>query len=197
LSSGMSSYEELDAVVASVKDAGLPFLVFQCTSKYPVDRKDIGLNMLDTLRQRYQSPVGLSDHSGTIYPGIAAATLGVDIIEVHVTLADNIFGPDVPVSLNPDTFKSLVEGVRFVEEAIDSPVNKNHMSDELSHMRKIFGRSLTVRQDIKAGHVLAWDDLSSKKPGYYILVENINDVLGKSLKRNLSSGEFLKKEDLA
>ena len=197
LSSGMSSYEELDAVVASVKDAGLPFLVFQCTSKYPVGRKDIGLNMLDTLRQRYQSPVGLSDHSGTIYPGIAAATLGVDIIEVHVTLADTVFGPDVPVSLNPDKLKSLVEGVRFVEEAIASPVDKNLMSDELSHMRKIFGRSLTVRKDFKAGHVLAWDDISSKKPGYYILVENINDVLGKSLKRNYSVGEFLKEEDLA
>ncbi|MBN2047376.1 MAG: N-acetylneuraminate synthase family protein [Anaerolineaceae bacterium] len=197
LSSGMSSVEELDAVIAGICAEEIPMLLFQCTSKYPVQPQDVGLNMLDVFRQRYHLPVGLSDHSGTIFPGLAAAALGVDMIEVHVTLSDNIFGPDVPVSLTPPNLKALVDGVRFIEAAQASPVNKDLMADELSRMRKIFGRSLTLTRDLPAGHVLEWDDLSSKKPGYYILVQDVQSVLGKTLKNSKQSGEFLKEEDLA
>ena len=197
LSSGMSSFAELDAAIAQVQEADLPVLLFQCTSKYPPKPEDIGLNMLETFRERYGIPLGLSDHSGTPFPGIAAATLGVDMIEVHITLADNVFGPDVPVSLNPDKLKMLVDGVRYVEAVKAAPVDKDMMADELSRMRKIFGRSLTVTRDLKAGSVLSWDDLSSKKPGYYILVENIHDALGKTVQRDYQAGEFLKEEDLA
>ena len=197
LSSGMSSYDELDAAITQIQEADLPVLLFQCTSKYPPKPEDIGLNMLGEFRKRYGIPLGLSDHSVTPFPAIAAAALGVHMIEVHITLADNVFGPDVPVSLNPQKLRTLVDGVRYVETAMANPVNKNDMAVEMSRMRKIFGRSLTVTRDLKAGSVLQWDDLSSKKPGYYILVENIHQVLGKILQRDYQAGEFLKVEDLA
>jgi len=73
LSSGMSSIEETDTTVAQVQAAGLPLAVMQCTSAYPCPPEKVGLNMLGEFRERYGCAVGLSDHSGTIFPGLAAA----------------------------------------------------------------------------------------------------------------------------
>jgi N-acetylneuraminate synthase len=101
LSTGMSPLREIDAVVETIRGRGLPFLVFQATTSYPCPPEKIGLNMIPFFRARYSCPVGLSDHSGTIYPGLAAATLGIDILEVHMTLSREMFGPDVPASVTP------------------------------------------------------------------------------------------------
>ncbi|MBP6823800.1 MAG: N-acetylneuraminate synthase family protein, partial [Acidobacteria bacterium] len=87
LSSGMSGWEELDAAVNCVRSNGAPVGVLQCTTAYPCPPEKLGLNVIGELRQRYNCPVGLSDHSGTVYAGFAAATLGANIIEVHITLS--------------------------------------------------------------------------------------------------------------
>ena len=94
LSSGLSPLVELDAAVKRVRAAGAPVVVLQCTTAYPCQPEEVGLNMLQVYRERYGCAVGLSDHSGTIYPGLAAATLGADVLEVHVTLSREMFGPD-------------------------------------------------------------------------------------------------------
>ena len=94
-------------------------------------------------------PVGLSDHSGTIYPSIAAVTLGASIVEVHATFHKEIFGPDTKASLTIEQLKNLVEGIRFIEKAKASPVikNENRRYDEV---KKIFGKSLAVNKSLAA-----------------------------------------------
>ena len=104
----MSPLSEIDNAVAQVRSHDIPFSVLQCTSSYPCPPEKVGLNVLSLFRDRYGCPVGLSDHSGTIYPGLAAAALGAEVIEVHVTLSREMFGPDVPVSLTPAELKQLV-----------------------------------------------------------------------------------------
>src|SRR5436309_2202786 len=96
LSSGMSSLEEIDEVVQRVKQKGLPLAVLQCTTAYPCPPEKVGLNLIPEFRARYGCAIGLSDHSGTIYPGLAAATLGIEVLEVHVAFSREMFGPDVP-----------------------------------------------------------------------------------------------------
>src|SRR5262249_25641849 len=97
LSSGMSGFPGLGRMVEKVKTAGLDLALMQCTSMYPTPAEKLGLNVLATFRERYGCAVGLSDHSGTIYAGLAAAALGAEIVEVHVALSREMFGPDVPV----------------------------------------------------------------------------------------------------
>src|SRR5207247_4192643 len=80
LSSGMSGWEDLDAAVACVRAGGAPVAVYQCTTAYPCPAEQLGLNILAELRARYRCPVGLSDHSGTIYAGLAAVTLGASLL---------------------------------------------------------------------------------------------------------------------
>ena len=95
LSTGMSPLSEIDAAVERVKARRVPLTVLQCTSAYPCPPEKVGLNLIPFFRDRYGCDVGLSDHSGTIYPGLAAATLNIQVLEVHVTLSREMFGPDV------------------------------------------------------------------------------------------------------
>ncbi|HMZ21573.1 MAG TPA: N-acetylneuraminate synthase family protein, partial [Blastocatellia bacterium] len=165
LSSGMSGWAELDAAVNCVRENGAPVAVLQCTTAYPCPPEKLGLNVIAELRNRYHCPVGLSDHSGTIYAGIAAATLGANILEVHVTFSHECFGPDVPASITTKGLKQLVAGVRFIESALFSPVDKEAMAESLSEMKRVFGKSVVAARDLPAGHCLNIADLAYKKPG--------------------------------
>ena len=98
--------------------------MLQCTSAYPCPPEQVGLNLIPLFQSRYGCAVGLSDHSGTIYPGLAAATLGAEVLEVHVTLSREMFGPDVTSSVTTAELRQLVEGVRFLERARSHPVDK-------------------------------------------------------------------------
>jgi len=99
LSSGMSSLAELDRAVAVVRARSCSVAAMQCTSSYPTPPEKLGLNLLEQYRGQYGCPVGLSDHSGAIYAGLAVVALGADLLEVHVTMSREMFGPDVIASV--------------------------------------------------------------------------------------------------
>lgn len=195
LSSGMSPLAEVDDVVNRIKNWGLPLLVFQCTSKYPSGPEDIGLNMLDVYRKRYQTPIGLSEHSGKIYTGLAAAALGVNLIEVHVTLSRRMFGPDVIVSLTPEELHQLVEGVKFIQTALAHPVEKDTQAAAMLEMRKLFNKSLVARHSLKAGQTLNREDITARKPGTGISAASADQYLGKTLARDVPADTFLSADD--
>lgn len=195
LSSGMSTIAEIDAVVQQIQRLELPLLVFQCTSKYPSEPKDVGLNMLDFFRQRYGTPVGLSDHSGKIFPGLAAAALGVDMIEVHVTLSRQMFGPDVIVSLTPAELRQLVEGARFIQTALAHPIAKDERAASMSEMRGLFSKSLVARWNLKLGQILKREDITTRKPGTGIPAAHVTQYLGRTLRRDVAAGTFLAADD--
>jgi N,N'-diacetyllegionaminate synthase len=196
VSSGMSALAELDAAVARVRSRGLPLAVLQCTSAYPSPPEKIGLNLVPTLRERYGCAVGLSDHSGTIYPGLAAATLGVDVLEVHVTLSREMFGPDVPASVTTAELRQLVEGVRFIEAMRAHPVDKEAMAAELAPLRALFTKSLVARHDLPAGTELRSEHLTAKKPGTGIPAARLGEVVGARLSRAVRADELLHESDL-
>jgi N-acetylneuraminate synthase len=196
LSSGMSDMVELDKAVERVRRAGLPLAVLQCTTAYPCPPERIGLNMIPFFRERYGCSVGLSDHSGTIYPGIAAATLGVEVVEVHVTMSRGMFGPDVPASITMEELRSLVDGIRFVERMRASPVDKDAIALEMAPLRAIFTKSLVAREPLPAGTVLTEAHLAGKKPGTGVPAERLPDFIGRVLRRNLERDEQIRADDI-
>ena len=113
LSTGVSPLPEIDDAVEHVKRSGCPVTVLQCTTTYPCGPENIGLNLLPAFRDRYGCPVGLSDHSGTIYPSLAAATIGAALLEVHVTMSREMFGPDVSASVTTAELRQLTGGVQI------------------------------------------------------------------------------------
>ncbi len=196
LSTGMSPLAEIDAAVERVKSHKLPLAVLQCTSAYPCPPEKVGLNLIPFFRERYGCAVGLSDHSGTIYPGLAAATLDIEVLEVHLTLSRDMFGPDVPVSLTTTELRQLVEGVRFVQKMIASPVDKNRIAEEIAPLRGLFTKSVVARTDLPAGMVLREEHLALKKPGTGIPASRLPELIGARLKRNLKTDELLSDKDL-
>lgn len=197
LSSGMSSLAEIDAAAALVKTHGLPLTVLQCTTMYPTPPEKIGLNLIPFFRERYGCAVGLSDHSGTIYAGLAAAAIGIDVLEVHITLSREAFGPDVPASVTTLELAEMVKGIRFIEKINANPVDKEAMAQELAPLRDLFTKSLVIRLDLPAGTVLKAEHLAIKKPGTGLPANRLNEVVGKRLRRAVVADELLQEQDLA
>lgn len=196
LSTGMSSLSEVDLAVERIKAAGALFAVLQCTSAYPCPPELVGLNLLSIYRDRYRAPVGLSDHSGTIYPGLAAAVLGAEVLEVHITLSREMFGPDVPASLTTQELKQLVEGIRFIEKMSGNPLDKDRVSDKLAPLRDLFTKSVVARVQIPKGTVLRDEHLAAKKPGTGIPAARLPSLIGARALRTIQPDELLAEGDV-
>jgi N,N'-diacetyllegionaminate synthase len=196
LSSGMSPLAETDAAVARVKARGRQAGVMQCTTAYPCPPERVGLNLLPVYRQRYGCWVGLSDHSATIFPGLAGAALGLDLLEVHVALSREMFGPDVVASVTTSELRQLVEGVRFIETMRANPVDKDNSARDTEPLRRLFTRSVVARRALPAGAVLAAADLAIKKPGTGLPPERLADLIGRTLRRPVEADQLLAAEDV-
>lgn len=196
LSTGMSPLSEIDAAVKRVEAYGSPLTVLQCTSAYPCPPKKIGLNLIPFFRERYGCSVGLSDHSGTIYAGLAAAALRMDALEVHVTLSREAFGPDVPASVTIAELHQLVEGIRFIETMNTYPVDKDAMAAEMTPLRDLFTKSVVARVALSAGSILQAEDLTAKKPGTGIPASRLPELIGRTLRCSISVDQLLQESDL-
>lgn len=197
LSSGMSPWAELDAAVKVIRGAGAPLGVFQTTTSYPCPADKLGLNVLAELRQRYDCPIGLSDHSATIYAGLAAAALGANMLEVHVVFSRECFGPDTTSSVTTAELGQLVDGARFIHQALTHPVDKEAMAGSLVGLRQTFGKSVVAGRDLTEGTILGADDLELKKPGTGIPAARLDQVIGRTLRRDVVTDTLLSEDDLA
>lgn len=196
LSTGMSSLNEIDEAVRRVGASKIPLVVFQCTTAYPCPADKVGLNLISVFRDRYSCSVGLSDHSGTIYPGLAAATLGIQMLEVHVTFSREMFGPDVPASVTTAELQQLVKGVRFIEKMMSNPVDKEAAARDMQALRDVFTKSIVASRDLPAGTVLREKHLALKKPGTGIPPARWPEVIGRRLKRPVMVNERILEENL-
>lgn len=197
LSSGMSSFEELDKSVTFIRSFGNDLSIVQCTTAYPTPYDRLGLNVITELKKRYPfAKVGLSEHTGEIYAGIAATALGAELLEFHAVFDKRMFGPDATSSLEIDQVAALVNGVRAIESSLRNPIDKNNLS-QYKDLKKIFEKSLAINKDLPAGHQITFDDLEAKKPAEIgIKASSFKSVIGKQLKRDFSKWEFLKDEDI-
>lgn len=195
LSSGMASWKELDAAVRKIR-ARSPLMVYQCTTKYPCKPGEVGLGLIRVMRERYGVPVGLSDHSGTIHFGIAAAALGAASVEVHIAMSRKSFGPDVPASLVPEELAEMIRGIRAVEKDLQSPPDKNRIAVELAESRKMFGRSIVTRVPVAKGTKIERKHLSLKKPADGLPPSQLGEVIGRRAARNLAVDTFISRRDL-
>lgn len=196
LSSGMSSYNELDQTVAFLKERNVEFSILQCTTAYPTQPEQFGLNVIQELKNRYDVPIGFSDHSARVESCIAATALGASILEFHVVFDRQLFGPDSKSSLTISETKELVIAVRNIATALSNPIDKNN-SEAFSSLKKIFEKSLAVNKDLLKNHMLTFEDLEAKKPkGFGIDASRFQEIIGKTLNKDLKQWDFLNETDL-
>lgn len=197
LSSGMSSFKELDAAVHFIQKRGNDLTILQCTTSYPTPAERIGLNVIAELKDRYPGvKIGLSEHTGKIYTGLAAVSLGAEALEFHAVFDRRMFGPDASSSLTIDEIKELATGVRFLEKALSNPVDKSDNS-AYTGVKKIFEKTLAVNKDLPVGHEIQFEDLEAKKPANMGIPASVfKEVIGKPLKNSKYRYDFLQAEDI-
>lgn len=189
-STGMSSYKKIDDYINAIPKE-TEFAVLQCTTKYPSQPEDVGLNCMLDMMEKYGVPVGLSDHSGEIFAPLAAVSLGAEIIETHICMNKMDFGPDVKASLTPCQFKEMVTGIRSITRMLESKVDKDALAEELSRSSTIFSKSVYAARDIEPGELFTKDNLALKKPCYGIPAKDVNAVLGKRADKKYQKNELI------
>lgn len=163
--------------------------LLHCTSEYPVRFEDVNLRAMQTLREAFGLPTGISDHTpGSTVPA-AAVALGAIVVEKHFTLDQELPGPDHKVSLTPDELTAMVRGVRDVEAALGSPI-KSATEGELE-MRQVARKSLVAARPIVRGEVFSEENLGVKRPGRGVSPISYWEMLGKVADRDYQPDELI------
>ena len=186
MSTGMATLDEIDEAVSAARGAGATALaLLRTNSGYPAAPGEMDLRSIETLRDRFGTVVGLSDHThGTAVP-VAAVSLGARIVEKHFTLSRDEPGPDSAFSLEPAEFKTMVDAVRVAEQALGG-IRFGPSAREQSS--KTFRRSLFIVKDIPAGEVLTDQHVRSIRPGAGLHTRFLPAVLGWRAREAIARG---------
>jgi N-acetylneuraminate synthase len=144
---------------------------------------------METLRETFGLPVGLSDHTAGIAVSIAAAALGASTIEKHFTLDRNLQGPDHKASIEPADLRRMVQSIREVEVALGSE-KKGPVQSELKNLA-IARKSLVAIQDISRGERFTEKNLGYKRPGTGITPLKYWQMLGKKAGKTYWKDEMI------
>ena len=197
LSSGMSTWKELDTAVSALKSKGCrDITLLQCTSLYPCPPEKAGLNILAEMKKRYGLPVGFSDHTLGNSCAIAAVVMGASVIEKHFALSGRMYGSDAKHSLTPSQMKVFVSEIRDAEKSLSQKVNKDALARDLKEMKIIFEKSIVSRSEIPQGSRITLDKIDFKKPGDGIRADRYREVLGKAAKVTIPANTKIKMEML-
>lgn len=178
LATGVAYTEDIERALMVCREEGNDeVMLLKCVSAYPTPYEEINLRMISTLAKTYDCAVGLSDHSmGSVVP-VAAAALGIKMIEKHLTLRRSDGGPDGAFSMEPEEFKEMITNIRIVEKALGVA---EYRLTEKQEQERHGSRSLFVVKDIKAGEKLTPDNVRSIRPHDGLHTMYYEEVLGKT-----------------
>ena len=186
MSTGMATLTEIEEAVQTLRQAGCTGLaLLKCNSGYPAPPEEMNLRTIPDMAQRFDVPVGLSDHTLGIAVPVAAVALGACIIEKHFTLSRAAPGPDSAFSLEPHEFKAMVDAVRVAEKALGEV---RYEATEHEAASRAFRRSLFVVEDMKAGDVYTEKNVRSIRPGQGLAPKHLSEVLGRRAVRDIARG---------
>jgi pseudaminic acid synthase len=190
MSTGMATLSEIEEAVREIRNSGCRDLaLLKCTSAYPAPAEEMNLRTIPHLSEKFDTPVGLSDHSVGIEIPIAGVTLGACIVEKHFTLSREQGGPDSSFSAEPQEMEAMVNAIRKVERAL------GEVSYELTESQKktaFYRRSLYVVEDMKEGDSFSEKCVRSIRPAFGLPPKEYDNVIGRKAKVNIEKGTALK-----
>jgi sialic acid synthase SpsE len=194
VSTGMTTLDEVDRTVETLRATGTPFGITHCTSEYPPVYEDINLGLIPFYKNRYDIVVGHSDHSPSIYTALGAVAYGAAVIEKHITLDRSQPGADHAVSLEPHELAELVQGIRAIEAASGT---RKALFEREAPIRAWAHHSVVTLKPIAAGETLSEENTWVKRPGTGIPAAELDQVLGRAAATDLPSDALVSWDDLA
>lgn len=182
LSTGMSTFDEVKRTVDFLKGGVADISVLQCNTQYPTPYRDVNLLAMPVMGRELGVAYGYSDHTPGIEVPIAAVALGATVIEKHFTMSRTLPGPDHKASLEPSELKAMVSAIRNIEEALGC--KEKIVSDSEKANIEVARKSLVAARDIRKGEIFTAENLSVKRPGNGISPWEIDNVIGKTAKKD-------------
>lgn len=192
MSTGMCEMREIEEAMKVLVDNGLDkekISLLHCNTEYPTPMKDVNLNAMLALKERFGVRVGYSDHTKGIEVPVAAVALGAEIIEKHFTLDKTLPGPDHVASLEPDELKAMVDAIRNIELAMGNGIKE--VSDSERKNINIARKSIVAARNIGKGEVFTEENITVKRPGNGISPMRWNEVLGMKAVRDFAEDELI------
>jgi N,N'-diacetyllegionaminate synthase len=197
ISTGMSNLQEIkDAIDVFEKHqiSKNDITILHCNTEYPTPMQDVNLLAMNTIQKALNVNVGYSDHTLGIEVPIAAVALGAVIIEKHFTLDRNMIGPDHLASLVPEELKQMITSIRNIEKAISGSGIKQPSDSEKKNLA-VVRKSLHYKDDLIKGAIIEKQNLVALRPGNGISPMNYEEIIGKTLSRNVLKNELIKITD--
>lgn len=191
ISTGMSTMKEISEAIKSIEKFHKKIVIFHCTTDYPTRLDDSNLNLIKTLRKKFNYEIGLSDHTDSDLTSIIATSMGVKFIEKHIMPNENKEWQDKEVSLDLKNFKEMVIKVKSLKKVYGS--KKKKIFDCEKKWRKIGKKSLYAVKDIKKGERLNYSNVIIRRPSGQSEPKELIVFNNKKLKVNLKAGQNLKK----
>lgn len=185
ISTGMADADEIAEAVETAKSAGCrELVVLHCVSGYPAPAADYNLRTLPDMAARFDTLVGLSDHTLDNTTAVASVVLGACVIEKHFTLDRNGGGADDSFSLEPDGLQALCRDSKTAWQALGR-VHYGLKSSEQGNVQ--FRRSLYFVKDLQKGDAIDETCIRSVRPGFGIAPKHFDELIGKRLTRNVQA----------
>lgn len=185
LSTGMGSFEEIQEAVEAIQKYHNDIVLLKCSSAYPAITDEMNLNTMVDMKEQFQLPVGLSDHSMGALGAVAAVAMGASVIEKHFCLSRDIDNPDSSFSMEPEEFKDMVKQIRLVEKA-KGKIYYGPAEQEKSSV--VFRKSIFAVKDIQIGDKITKDNIRVIRPGYGAAPKFYNNLIGKKSSHNVKRG---------
>jgi N-acetylneuraminate synthase/N,N'-diacetyllegionaminate synthase len=196
LSTGMAVVGEIDDAVQKFQETGNKDLILlHCTSCYPTPPEDIHLAKIKTLRDTFGVISGFSDHSKGAWAAVGSVPYGAAWIEKHFTLDKNLPGPDHSFSCDPQELRQMVEGVRYIEQAMGFPKLGPTESEAIS--RKDYRLSCCAASDLEPGHIITKKDIIFTRPSHGLPPKLSDHMVGREVKNNIEAFSLLNFKDVA
>ncbi len=194
ISTGMSTYEEIDYTYNKIEPLVPELSLTYCVSEYPPVYEDMNLLNIPKMIQRYPNAIiGHSDHTPDLYTSFAAVALGAKIVEKHVILDKRMPGPDQSVSIDFNDLYYLVDGIRKVEDSLGN-IKEVHHNEKI--IREWAFRSVVSIKDIKKGEIITENMVWTKRPGTGIPSKDLSKVIGKVAKIDIKKDTLIKWENI-
>ena len=192
LSTGMANLGEIEAALAVLETAGTnraQITVLHCTTEYPAPMTEVNLRAMQTIGQAFGVAVGYSDHTAGIEVSIAAVALGATVIEKHITLDQNLPGPDHKASLEPKEFASMVRAIRNIELALGDGI-KRATASEAANLQ-VVRKSLVASRAISIGELFSVANITAKRPGTGISPMRWDELISRPSPRAFAPDELI------
>ena len=193
LSTGMNDLASVKRSVEVIKDR-VPYALLHCTSMYPTPYEKVRLGAVSELREHFDVPIGLSDHSMNIWTCLGAVALGASILEKHFTISRSWPGPDTGISIEPHELKDMIDGSRAIWQARGGA--KTILAEEQPVIDFAYATVVSIAP-IKAGDTYTRDNIWVKRPGTGpIRADRFEDIIGKVATRDIPAEVHIQFRDI-